>query len=128
MKLKRVEFRNFKLLDGVIVDFSTDPEHPLTVVRAENGSGKTSILWGLAWAFYGDGGLPVKNARLSSTSRPAGSTTTVQVIVDFEHDPDGFGETNDYVLTRSVDETAGDGDHVDHGPMRTQLTIRKAGW
>lgn len=126
MKLKRVEFRNFKLLDGVIVKFSTDPEHPLTVVRAENGSGKTSILWGLAWAFYGDDGLPIKNARLSSTSRPAGSSTTVQVIVDFEHDPDGFGETNDYVLTRSVDEIAGAGDHVDHGPMRTQLTIRRA--
>lgn len=124
MKLKRVEFRNFKLLDGVIVEFSTDPKRPLTVVRAENGSGKTSILWGLAWAFYGEAGLPFKNARLSSTSRPSSSTTTVQVIVDFEHDPDGFGEIRDYVLTRSVDETAGDGDHVEHGPMRTQLTVR----
>lgn len=126
MKLKRVEFRNFKLLDGVVVHFSTDSERPLTVVRAENGSGKTSLLWGLAWAFYGDAGLPGKNLRLSSTSRPPGTTTTVQVIVDFEHDPDGFGETNNYVLTRRVDETAGVDDHVDHGPMRTQLTIRKA--
>ncbi len=126
MKLKRVEFSNFKLLDGVVIDFSTDAEHPLTVVRAENGSGKTSILWGLAWAFYGDAGLPTKGARLSSTSRLAGSVTTVKVVVDFEHDSDGFGETNSYVLTRSVDETAGNGDHVDHGPMRTQLTIRRA--
>jgi len=126
LKLKRVEFHNFKLLDGVAIDFSVDPNQPLTVVRAENGSGKTSLLWGLAWAFYGDNGLPMKNARLSSTSRPSGSTTTVKVTVDFEHDPDGFGEANDYVLTRSVDETAGDDDQVDHGPMRTQLTIRKA--
>lgn len=124
MKLKRVEFRNFKLLDGVIINFSTDSEQPLTVVRAENGSGKTSILWGLAWAFYGDAGLPFKNARLSSTSKPTSSTTTVQVIVDFEHDPDGLGETNDYVLTRSCDETAVDGDLVEHGPMRTRLTVR----
>lgn len=124
MKLKRVEFRNFKLLDGVVINFSTDRDHPLTVVRAENGSGKTSILWGLAWAFYGDAGLPFKNARLSSTSLQRSVTTTVQVIVDFEHDPDGFGDTGDYVLTRSIDETAGDGDHVEHGPMRTQLILR----
>ena len=126
MKLKRVEFHNFKLLDGVVINFSGDAEHPLTVIRAENGSGKTSILWGLAWAFYGDAGLPTRGARLSSTSRTAGSVTTVKVVVDFEHDPDGFGETNSYVLTRSVDETAGEGDHVDHGPMRTHLTTRKA--
>ena len=126
MKLKRVEFRNFKLLDGVVIEFSTDSQQPLTVVRAENGSGKTSLLWGLAWAFYGDDGLPGKNARLSSTSRPTGGTTNVQVIVDFEHDPDGFGDINHYVLSRSVDEVAGEGDHVDHGPMSTQLMIRKA--
>jgi DNA sulfur modification protein DndD len=126
VKLKRVEFRNFKLLDGVVIEFSTDRQRPLTVVRAENGSGKTSLLWGLAWAFYGDDGLPVKNARLGSTSRPTGGTTNVRVIVDFEHDPDGFGDINHYVLSRSVDETAGEGDHVEHGPMQTQLMIRKA--
>lgn len=124
MKLKRVEFRNFKLLDGVNIDFSTDPQKPLTVVRAENGSGKTSLLWGLAWAFYGDDGLPVKGARLSSTSRPTGGTTIVEVIVDFEHDPDGFGDVNHYVLSRSVNETTGEGDHVEHGPMTTQLMVR----
>ena len=125
MKLKRVEFRNFKLLDGVVINFSTDPDQPLTVVRAENGSGKTSLLWGLAWAFYGEKGLPVRNARLSSTSRPTGGTTTVEVIVDFEHDPDGFGDINNYVLRRSVDEFAGEGDHVEHGPMTTQLMVRR---
>jgi DNA sulfur modification protein DndD len=125
MKLHRVELRNFKLLDGVILEFSSDSNKPLTVVRAENGSGKTSLLWALAWAFYGDEGLPSKRSRLTSTRRPAGIPTTVQVIVDFEHDPDGLG-VNQYVLTRTLEETPGDGDEVQHGPMITNLVVRKA--
>lgn len=127
MKIRRVEFKNFKLLDGVVLDFSTDPAKPLTVVRAENGSGKTSLLWGLAWAFYGDAGLPSKTARLTSTKRPTGVPTTVQVVVDFEHEPDELG-VNQYVLTRTVQETPHEGDEVDHGPMSTKLFVRtKAG-
>lgn len=123
MKLRRVEFRNFKLLDGVVIEFSSDTSRPLTVVRAENGSGKTSLLWGLAWAFYGDNGLPSKKARLTSTHRPAGVPTAVQVVVDFEHDPDGDG-LKQYVLTRTVEETPGEGDSFQHGPMNTKLVIR----
>lgn len=125
MKLRRVEFKNFKLLDGVILNFSTDPAKPLTVVRAENGSGKTSLLWGLAWAFYGGDGLPSKKARLTSTERSTGAPTTVQVVVDFEHDPDDLG-VKQYVLTRTVQETPGEGDEVEHGPMSTRLLIRTA--
>lgn len=125
MKLKRVEFKNFKLLDGVVISFSADPQKPLTVIRAENGSGKTSLLWGLAWAFYGDAGLPSKKARLTSTHRTIGIPTTVQVVVDFEHDPDGLGEVRQYVLTRTVEETPGMGDDFSHGPMSTKLIVRK---
>lgn len=124
MKLRRVEFKNFKLLDGVVINFSTDPAKPLTAVRAENGSGKTSLLWGLSWAFYGHDGLPSKKARLASTERRSGVPTTVQVVVDFEHDPDGLG-INQYVLTRTVAETPGDGDEVEHGPTSTKLLVRK---
>lgn len=123
MKLRRVEFRNFKLLDGVVIEFSTDPQKPLTAIRAQNGSGKTSLLWGLAWAFYGHGGLPSKSARLTSTARPSGVPTIVQVIVDFEHD-EGSG-SYEYVLTRTVEETPGEGDKVSHGPTSTKLLIRK---
>lgn len=123
MKLRRVEFKNFKLLDGVVLDFSIEPLRPLTVIRAENGSGKTSLLWGLAWAFYGDEGLPSKRARLTSTQRPSGMPTTVQVVVDFDHDPDDLG-VKQYVLTRTIQETPGDGDEVEHGPMSTKLLMR----
>ena len=49
MKLDSARITNFKLLEGVELLFSTDSDHPLTVIRAENGSGKTSILLALRW-------------------------------------------------------------------------------
>ena len=51
MRLVRAHIRNFKLLEDVRLEFSTDAAHPLTVIRAENGSGKTSLLNAFLWAF-----------------------------------------------------------------------------
>ena len=60
MKLIRAEFENFRLLRNMTLDFSTDAERKLTVIRAENETGKTTILNGLQWALYGDNALPEK--------------------------------------------------------------------
>ena len=53
MKLQGSRIRNFKLLRNIDLDFSTCQDTPLTVIRAENGSGKTSTLQALRWALYG---------------------------------------------------------------------------
>lgn len=60
MKLLRAEFQNFRLLRDLELDFSCDPNRKLTVVRAANESGKTTVLHGLQWALYGDSALPDK--------------------------------------------------------------------
>ncbi|MEX0959196.1 MAG: AAA family ATPase [Burkholderiales bacterium] len=60
MKLLRAEFHNFRLLRDLELEFSSDPVRKLTVVRAANESGKTTILHGLQWALYGDAALPGK--------------------------------------------------------------------
>lgn len=60
MKLLRAEFSNFRLLRDLVIDFSSDQEKNLTVVRAENETGKTTILTALQWALYGDNALPGK--------------------------------------------------------------------
>ena len=44
MMIKSVHILRFKLLRDVTIHFSVDPERPLTVIRGENGSGKTSLL------------------------------------------------------------------------------------
>ncbi len=56
--LQRVEIENFVCFDDILVEPSTDPERPLTVIRAENGSGKTTFLRALRWGMYGEKGLP----------------------------------------------------------------------
>jgi len=58
MKVIRAHFQNFRILRDLTLDFSTDPERKLTVIRAENESGKTTILTALQWALYGDSALP----------------------------------------------------------------------
>ena len=40
MKLQSARVRNFKLLRNIDLSFSTRQDVPLTVIRAENGSGK----------------------------------------------------------------------------------------
>lgn len=56
--LKSIEICNFACFEHVAIDVSSDSDRPLTVLRAENGSGKTTFLRALRWAFYGEPGLP----------------------------------------------------------------------
>lgn len=60
MKLLRAEFQNYRLLRDLKLEFSSDPDKNLTVIRAANESGKTTVLHGLQWALYGDKALPNK--------------------------------------------------------------------
>lgn len=122
MRLLSCRIQNFKLLENVAFDFSTDTARPLTVIRAENGSGKTSVLYALLWAFYGMPGLPAKarDLRLTSAAIPAGRPVSVSVMVEFDH-LDDVGETTRYRLIRSVTETPAEGDKVSRQGERPRL-------
>jgi len=88
MKLLRAEFQNFRLLRDLELEFSSDPVRKLTVIRAANESGKTTILHGLQWALYGDAALPGKNEgfRLHPIDWDVGDGNRVPITatVDFE--------------------------------------------
>jgi DNA sulfur modification protein DndD len=122
MRLVRADIQNFKLLEDVQLEFSTDPARPLTVVRAENGSGKTSLLYALLWGFYGLDGLPeqARSLRLTSSACPAGTPVDVQVMIEFEHTDDAADVTR-YRLIRSMVETPGGGDKVERTSDRLRL-------
>jgi DNA sulfur modification protein DndD len=60
MRLLRAHFENFRLLRDLELDFSGDPARKLTVIRAANETGKTTILHALQWCLYGDAALPNK--------------------------------------------------------------------
>lgn len=123
MKLLWARIENFKLLEDVEVEFSVDPKRPLTVIRAENGSGKTSLMFALSWGLFGERGLPsdAQQLRLISSSAPAGTPVTVRVAIEFENWTAELGSVR-YRLTRSVDQTPRDGtDNVSKGTESVRL-------
>lgn len=130
MKLIRAEFENFRLLRDLELDFSTDSERNLTVIRAENESGKTTILNALQWALYGDDALPGKGSdyRLHPIDWEALDIThiPISVQVDFEtttyrrNSRGGIIETKrQYRIIRSTHETLKGREH-----SRTPSTVK----
>ena len=111
MKLISAKFQNFRLLRDLRLDFSTSDDKKLTVIRASNESGKTTILNALQWALYGDDALPNKGKgyRLFPIDWdvPDGRAIPISVQVDFEKTTSGLktNKTNRYRLIRSVEET-----------------------
>ena len=88
MKLLRAKFQNFRLLRDLELHFSSDADRKLTVIRAANESGKTTILNALQWALYGDSALPGRGEeyRLHPIDWNASDGKRVPIIatVDFE--------------------------------------------
>jgi DNA sulfur modification protein DndD len=87
MKLLRAKFENFRLLRDLEIEFSVNPARNLTVIRAENETGKTTMLTALQWALYGDEALPgdPKTYRLHPIDAVGGVRIVVEV--DFETTP-----------------------------------------
>lgn len=85
MKIIRARFENFRLLRDLELTFSTDATRNLTVIRAENETGKTTILTALQWAFYGEDALPgdARSFRLGPIDWSSPSVR-ITVEVDFE--------------------------------------------
>ena len=132
MKLIHAEFTNFRLLRNVILDFSAEDEKRLTVIRAENESGKTTILTGIQWGLYGNNALP-GGSRQEYRLHPIdwdladGERVPVTVEVDFEIKStratrtEGLIETKKlYRIIRSTYDTQR-GDNWEPGPTSVQL-------
>ena len=129
MKIIRAEFENFRLLRNLKLDFSTDTAKKLTVIRAENETGKTTILNGLQWALYGDNALPGKRQdyRLHPIDwdESDGNRIPISVQVEFEitkfGGPSGRLETRQrYLIIRSTVETL-NGDKWKHDLSTVKL-------
>ena len=110
LRLRRIEIDNFVCFDNVVIEPSTDPERPLTILRAENGSGKTTFLRAFRWGMYGERGLPGNSTRFSlhpAWWRPNDDGIKTNVLIEFETDgstrhTEGTSTTTVYQLVRSV--------------------------
>lgn len=84
MKLIQAKYTNFRILKDFCLEFSTDPTRPLTVVRAANESGKTTLLYALQWGLFGDDALPNKGKwRLSPDDVTSNSACEITAEITF---------------------------------------------
>ncbi len=130
MKLIRAEFQNFRLLRDLELDFSMESERNLTVIRAENETGKTTILNGLQWALYGDHALPGKGSdyRLHPIDWEVSERTPIPITVQVEFETTTYRQNSkgglienkrQYRIVRSAHETLNGLEH-----SRTPSTVK----
>lgn len=87
MKLIHAHIKNFRLLKDLQLDFSTNEDKPLTVIRAANESGKTTSETALIWGLYGSSSaLPNKGAKypLYPSDALANKERKVEISVEIE--------------------------------------------
>ncbi|CAH2402993.1 AAA family ATPase [Mesorhizobium escarrei] len=87
MWVERIELNDFRCFYGTReIEFSTDREKNVTLIHAENGVGKTTILNAMLWCFYGmtTPKFEQKEDLLNHDAARAGRTTAY-VEVSFEH-------------------------------------------
>lgn len=130
MKLHRASFKNFRILRDLELDFSTDPERNLTVIRAANETAKTTILNALQWALYGDAALPGKRDKFRlhpiDWQADEGKRVSITATVEFEvtnvrRGPTGVRETKRrYRIVRSASEEV-DETNWRRGPSTVKL-------
>ena len=130
MKLVAAEFQNFRLLRHLRLDFATDSERKLTVIRAENETGKTTILHALRWVLYGDATLPGgREFRLHPIDWDTSLASRCRISAEIEFTTQGkrSGDTVRYRLIRSTEEVIA-GDSWQRGPSTVKLfELREVG-
>ena len=87
MNLEEIRLGDFRCFYGdTNIRFSEDPKKNVTIIYAENGVGKTTLLNALLWCFYGEttARFEKKEEILNYDAKKAGRTTA-RVEVLFEH-------------------------------------------
>ena len=122
MKLIKARFDNFRLLRNLEIDFSTDSTKKLTVIRAENETGKTTILNGLQWALYGDKALPGDgvNYRISPNEWDVSNGKEVPISAEVVFETTNSTRERKYSIVRSAVETLA-GEKFERGGSTVKL-------
>lgn len=102
--------RNFALYPEAILSFSSDPTHPLTVIRGENECGKTTLMRAFLWVLYGEEGLPAV-ANVMHPIRPVwGGDEPIRTRVELRFEARATrGAVNNYKLVREATTVVVDG-------------------
>ena len=92
MKLERIVIENFRAFHGEhIIDIAHDDKKSVTVIVAENGIGKSSILEAIHWCLYGD--------------MPDGANIADNIINDFSEELNNEAHANVKIRINDGNET-----------------------
>ncbi|GLS00438.1 hypothetical protein GCM10007859_04440 [Brevundimonas denitrificans] len=98
MQLSYIKLKNFRqFYDEQVIEFASDPDRNVTVIHAENGVGKTTLLNAILWAFYEEttSRFEHKDKILNFEAAREGLSAAA-VSVGFEH------EKTEYVVQRHL--------------------------
>ncbi|MFC1926921.1 AAA family ATPase, partial [Chloroflexota bacterium] len=123
MKIKEIKLSNFRLLrHEQTIKFKCEKGKPLTIIRAENRTGKTTLLTAIQWCLYGDkvladskqsltgGDLLLSLDTLRSANTGDKIKTTVELILEYE------GQDLIIQRTRETIRAENEADSVASGP------------
>lgn len=99
------------------VDFSTDPDHNVTLIMGDNGSGKTSLAQAFEWCLYGRApkdSVQVINAYVRDRIRP-GAYHYVMVEIELIKDSIGYTVTRKQKYSRSANGRTVKGEQQEFG-------------
>lgn len=103
MKFCRASFENFRLLRDFELEFAKSEQRPITVVRGENETGKSTIHAALQWVLFGSDGLPNdgQGYRLHPIDWDSDETERVPVTgeVEFVHQFERRGNEGELITT-----------------------------
>jgi len=104
MKLLSVKIENFRLLKDFNMKFATGTKKNLTVVRAANETGKTTLLYALQWAIFGDISLPKKGVDFRLSALDQSGEVEISVTIDFST-TNSRGIESSYIIKRTAYES-----------------------
>ena len=95
IRITKVEFENYRQYKSISVSFNSGNDNDLHILRAKNGTGKTTFLNGILWCLYSvehylsdkDKALPIVNNALVQKSESQ-TTLTVSVRLTLNNDGD----------------------------------------
>ena len=95
VRITKVEFENYRQYKSISVSFNSGNDNDLHILRAKNGTGKTTFLNGILWCLYSvehylsdkDKALPIVNNALVQKSESQ-TTLTVSVRLTLNNDGD----------------------------------------
>lgn len=110
MQIEFMRIENWRSFYGLNeISFSTDKDKNVTLIRAENGVGKTSLLAALNWCLFGI--LPSENdfqkpkSLVNDQARSSQGANKTKVEIEFEHSGRNFKASRSY--DQSTERTNG---------------------